>query len=170
MRYQVPQFIEVEDKIFGPLTFKQFIYLVGGAGLSIAFFFTLPKFLAYPFIAVVMLLSLALAFYKVNNKPFVIVMLSAFAYFFGAKLYVWKKPTPKKIKARVEESSRASISLPKIPGGTLRDTQWNLGVNSSIYSTQETQRKTKEEDMKKYSKQDASPSDLTSTPKNAPES
>jgi hypothetical protein len=29
MEYQVPQFIEVEDKIFGPLTWKQFIYWVG---------------------------------------------------------------------------------------------------------------------------------------------
>ena len=30
MQYQVPQFIEVEDKIFGPLTFKQLVYVVGG--------------------------------------------------------------------------------------------------------------------------------------------
>ena len=32
MRFQVPQFIEIESKIFGPLTFKQFIYLAGGGG------------------------------------------------------------------------------------------------------------------------------------------
>ena len=34
MQFQVPQFIEVEDKIFGPLTFKQFVYVAGGAGLA----------------------------------------------------------------------------------------------------------------------------------------
>src|SRR3989344_2665997 len=34
MEYQVPQFIEVEDKIIGPLTLKQFIYLAGEAGFS----------------------------------------------------------------------------------------------------------------------------------------
>ncbi len=33
MRFEVPQFIDVEDKIFGPFTFKQFLYLAGGAGL-----------------------------------------------------------------------------------------------------------------------------------------
>ena len=33
MEYQVPQFIEVEDKIFGPFTLKQFIYVAGGVGL-----------------------------------------------------------------------------------------------------------------------------------------
>ena len=34
MMFSVPQFIDVEDKIIGPLTLKQFIYLAGGAGLS----------------------------------------------------------------------------------------------------------------------------------------
>lgn len=33
MQFQVPQFIEVEDKIFGPLTFKQFVYIAGGVAL-----------------------------------------------------------------------------------------------------------------------------------------
>ena len=33
MRFQVPQFIEIEDKIIGPLTIKQFIYIAGGAGM-----------------------------------------------------------------------------------------------------------------------------------------
>jgi hypothetical protein len=42
MHYQVPQFIEIEDKIFGPLTLKQFIYLAGGVGLCLIFFSLLP--------------------------------------------------------------------------------------------------------------------------------
>jgi len=51
MRFQVPQFIEIESKIFGPLTFKQFIYLAGGAGLSFLFYAFLPFFIAVIFIA-----------------------------------------------------------------------------------------------------------------------
>ena len=42
MRFEVPQFIEIEDKIFGPLTWKQFIYLAGGAGFGVIAFFLLP--------------------------------------------------------------------------------------------------------------------------------
>jgi hypothetical protein len=38
MRYQVPQFIDVEDKVIGPLTIKQFIYLAGGAGMCFVIF------------------------------------------------------------------------------------------------------------------------------------
>jgi len=30
MRHEVPQFIDIEDKIFGPLTFFQGLYLLGG--------------------------------------------------------------------------------------------------------------------------------------------
>ena len=44
MRFQVPQFIEVEDKIFGPLTFKQFVYVTGGVGLAVILFLFLPRF------------------------------------------------------------------------------------------------------------------------------
>ena len=46
MRFQVPQFIEVEDKIFGPLTLKQFIYVFGGGGLCFVFYTFLPLILA----------------------------------------------------------------------------------------------------------------------------
>ena len=34
MRFLVPQFIEVEDKLFGPLSFRQFVYLVGSIGFA----------------------------------------------------------------------------------------------------------------------------------------
>ena len=46
MRFQVPQFIEVEDKIFGPLTLKQFIYLAGAGGLVFVLWRVLPLFVA----------------------------------------------------------------------------------------------------------------------------
>jgi len=49
MQYQVPQFIEIEDKIFGPLTLKQFLYLAGGGGLCLLFFTLLPLYLAKKF-------------------------------------------------------------------------------------------------------------------------
>ena len=47
MEYQVPQFIEVEDKIVGPLTLKQFIYIAGAGGLCVVFFVYLPILFAF---------------------------------------------------------------------------------------------------------------------------
>lgn len=91
MQYQVPQFIEVEDKIFGPFTLKQFIYLAGSVGISVVIFLSLPFFfallLSIPFIA----LGGALAFVKINQKPFVEVLESAFFFFTNGKMYLWKK-------------------------------------------------------------------------------
>lgn len=90
--YQVPQFIEVEDKIFGPLTLKQFIYLAGGAGMCVGLILYLHVIgfvLAVPIAA----LTLALAFYKMNNKSFTEILESGFNYFLGNRLYLWRKNT-----------------------------------------------------------------------------
>lgn len=91
MRFEVPQFIEIEDKIFGPLTWKQFIYLAGGAGFGIVAFFMLP-FLFFVILAIpVGALSAALAFYPVNNRPFSIFLESVYRYFSGNRLYLWRR-------------------------------------------------------------------------------
>ena len=49
MQFQVPQFIEVEDKIFGPLTLKEFLYLGGGIGMAVVLFIFVPfKIISIP--------------------------------------------------------------------------------------------------------------------------
>src|SRR4051812_24860436 len=112
MRFQVPQFIEVEDKIFGPLTLKQFIYLAGGAGISVIVYLFLPLFLAVLVIIPILSFSAALAFYKVNNKPFVGFLEAAFMYAFHPKLYIWqheeKLMAAEKEKAAPVETSNSS--------------------------------------------------------------
>ncbi len=92
MEYQVPQFIEVEDKIFGPFTLKQFIYLAGGGGLTaILFLYVRPLVLSFVLIAPVLALSGALAFYRVNNKSFIEMLEAGFNYYTKGKLYLWRK-------------------------------------------------------------------------------
>ena len=143
MRFQVPQFIEVEDKIFGPLTFKQFLYLAGGAGLSYIFYRFLPLIIALLFIIPILTFAAALAFYKVNNRPFVKILESAFRYVLGNKLYIWKK-TDKAPVAKEEELRAVSpIFVPKLSQSKLKDLTWSLDINDTIYS-QET-RKFREE-------------------------
>ncbi len=89
--YQVPQFIEVEDKIFGPFTLKQFIYIAGGVGLCAILILYFPLIVGIILAAPVAALTAALAFYKVNNKPFVEIMEAAFNYYIGDRLFLWKK-------------------------------------------------------------------------------
>ena len=95
MRYQVPQFIEIEDKVIGPFTVKQFVYIVGGAGMSFIVYNYLNSYVALILIAGIIPLSLALAFYKMNNKPFIDFLESAFMFYTKRNLYIWKKRTEK---------------------------------------------------------------------------
>lgn len=134
MQYQVPQFIEVEDKIFGPLTFKQFLYVVGGAGISFVIYTVMPLSLAVLFIIPIAALSLALAFYKVNNKPFIHVLEAAFKYILGEKLYIWKQAKPKKGKQekQVKKKQEAPLDVPKLADSKLKDLAWELDVHKNI--------------------------------------
>jgi len=93
MRFEVPQFIEVEDKIIGPFTWKQFVYLAGSGGAAVVFFFTLPFFFFVLVSAPIVGLGVFLAFHKVNNRPFSYFLESSINYFRKNKLYLWRKGT-----------------------------------------------------------------------------
>jgi hypothetical protein len=134
MRYQVPQFIEVEDKIFGPLTFKQFVYLLGAGGFTFFVFRLLPSFFAFLVAAPIIILGLALAFYKVNSKPFILVLEAAFRYAIGAKLYIWKKDVEKvkPKKSELIEKKGSVVKVPKLSSSKLDDIAWSLDVNEEV--------------------------------------
>jgi PrgI family protein len=132
MRYQVPQFIEIEDKIFGPLTIKQFIYLAGGAALSyLVYIFAnayIPFFLIVVLIIPILAFAAALAFYKINGKPFISVVESAIKYYIGNKLYIWKKEA-KKITIKEEKTTPGAIIVPRLADSKLKDLAWNLNIS-----------------------------------------
>ncbi len=135
MRFQVPQFIEVEDKIFGPLTLKQFIYLLGGAGLSfIIYDFVGNLFVSAIFIVPIMAFAVALAFYKVNNKPFIGVVEAAFTYFVSNKLYIWKKVDKVPVARKAAEAAAGGspdFYVPKLSDSKLKDLTWSLDIKQS---------------------------------------
>lgn len=134
MQYQVPQFIEVEDKIFGPFTFKQFAYIAGGAGMCFLIYRSLPFIIAIPLIIPLGGFSAALAFYKVNNRPFIDMVESAVKYFLGSKLYIWKKVDKKVDTSKATVEAAAGILVPKLSNSKLRDLTWSLDINDTIYS------------------------------------
>ncbi|MEX0652174.1 MAG: PrgI family protein [Candidatus Paceibacterota bacterium] len=137
MRYQVPQFIDVEDRIFGPLTIKQFVYLAGGAGISFVLWRLFPIIVALIIIAPVVALSLGLAFYKVNDRPLITTIEYALGYLFGKKLYLWEtsKKLPKEATAKVTKENEL-ISVPKLSDSKLKDLSWSLDIKENIHSSE----------------------------------
>ncbi len=91
MRFEVPQFIEVEDKIIGPFTWKQFVYLAGGAGAGIMLYLSLPLVFFLLIAGPIMALSAGLAFFPVNNRPLSIFLEAVITYITSTRLYLWKK-------------------------------------------------------------------------------
>jgi len=136
MRFQVPQFIEVEDKIFGPFTFKQFLYLAGGAGMIAIVFTFLPKFIAILITIPIAALALALTFYKINNRPFISVLEAFFKYMTASKLFIWKMGA-RGSKAPItsyNEGGQPQVSIPKLSQSKLKDLTWNLSVTGGVPS------------------------------------
>lgn len=128
MQYQVPQFIEIEDKIFGPLTFKQFLYVGGGAALGFIFWTMFPKIIAIIIGAPVVGFFMAAAFYKVNGRPFLMFVEGVIKYQLSSKLYIWRKTEKKIVKKQAEARVQNQVALPKLSQSKLRDISWNLDV------------------------------------------
>lgn len=138
MQYQVPQFIEIEDKIFGPLTFKQFVYVTGGAGMCFLAYRFIPMPFSFFLIIPIGGFSFALAFYKVNNRPFIDAVESAVKFFLSTKLYLWEKRDKPKTPEEIAELPKGAIYVPKLSESKLKELTWSLDVNENIDLTNET--------------------------------
>src|SRR5437899_855887 len=92
-QYKVPQNVEAEDKIIGPLTFKQFIYALIGFGwgaISFAIFRFFPPVLILVGLPPV-ILFLLLAFYNRDGQNFEQLLIALVGYFANPRRRLWRK-------------------------------------------------------------------------------
>jgi len=137
MQFQVPQFIEVEDKIFGPLTFKQFVYLGGGAGISYILWRSLPIYISAPLIMGFIGLGAALAFFQYNGRPFILALEHGFYYFVKSKLYLWSNDQAitsknKSAAAKIASMPSAAPYIPRLADSKLHELAWSLDIKERI--------------------------------------
>lgn len=111
MKFEVPQFVDVEDKIFGPLTWKQFVYLAGGGGAGFILFLMLPLVLFLLVGGPVIAFAVGLAFYRVNNRPLSLMIESIFLYFTRGRLYLWKKDKVKETAGETAITAPTYVAL-----------------------------------------------------------
>jgi hypothetical protein len=119
MQYKIPQFIDREATIVGPLSFRQFLFFGAAAAVS----FTLWPFLApvnmqlYLGISgVCFVIAIGLAFGKVEGRNLGNVVISAFYFLTTPKIYLWKRKNstirfsaPVKEVVEEEEKPRPSV-------------------------------------------------------------
>lgn len=91
MRFQVPQFIEMETKIVGPLTWKQFIWVALGVGLLLLLFYLLSGPLLIFVSIIVIAVFGGLAFFRIEGMTLIEYLMKALSFAFGPKKYLFKK-------------------------------------------------------------------------------
>lgn len=134
MQFKVPQFIDIEDKLFGPFTFAQFAYLAGGGGIIFVISKLLPLWIGIFLMIPVAILSLLLVFYKMNGKPFIFYLQAGFSYLISSKLYLWKQRLINPNSKETEEEAQAPQMVSVIPMTTndkIKDVSWSLDVKDN---------------------------------------
>lgn len=132
MRFEIPQFIDTPDKLFGPFTFKQSIYLVGGGGLLFILYKALPFFAFFLVGAPVLGLTLALVYAKPNGRPFILMMEAFIIYTLNQKFYLWRqseaKPGAEDI-TQIHQPFPEEGDLPETKGQQkISDLAWSLDI------------------------------------------
>ncbi len=115
MQFKVPQNIDLEDKIIGPLTMIQFLYVLIGGMLDYVLLQTVfpknvPLFLvlALP----IAVFTLSMAFLKINDLPFPKFIQGAILFLVLPKRRVWHKNVDLSSPVRIEAPIKKAV--PKI--------------------------------------------------------
>lgn len=122
MQYTVPRF-KHETKIVGPLTFKEFIFIIISVAACVFLYFTLGKKISFLFLllsSTIVGSALSLAFLKVGGRPVSVVLIHFLTFSISSKVYIWKKKEigppkfiPKKELKKMRPSKKTA-SVPKI--------------------------------------------------------
>lgn len=114
-QFVIPQFIDNEDHVIGPITTRQFLILLG---MGLAIFVTYKLLLFVPFLiatAIEAAMALTLAFYRPNGRPFHFFLLNLLQTFRRPNLRVWKKQaTLQEIEQDMKEVKTAGVSAPTV--------------------------------------------------------
>ena len=113
MLFNVPQFIDVEDKIVGPFTGRQLLWMFGLGAVLLVLWNILEK---TPFIITAIIVSLifiALAFYRPYNQPLIKFIASAILFLFRPKTYLWKRAARGRASAKLAKNKLPAADVEK---------------------------------------------------------
>lgn len=153
-QFIVPQFIDVEDKILGPISVRQFIIFLAGAGLLVGDYQILFKLANQPaaflFSALgILMLTIAFAFVRVNGRPFHTFLLSVLQTLKNPRMRLWNNvvterlqyrrepppPPPLPTKKPLPETTLAKLALLVDTGGAFHEDDegsfWGTDLPSS---------------------------------------
>lgn len=133
-QFTVPQFLDVEPKILGPITLRQFIIMVGVIVAEFLIYRIFLNVLAMIAIGLpVAALGSAFAFGKVNGQPLHYIILNFIQYMKKPIRRVWDKTLSDqdlRVYLKKEPAPEPKIKLQKAPLETSRLSELTLMVNT----------------------------------------
>ncbi len=108
MRYLVPQFLETEQKIWGPFSFKNFVVIIGVGGVVFMLYFYLNFFIWIVVAVFLAIATLALMFYRYEGLSLPMAIFSSVGNLLWARRYIWEGFSQTKNPADI-------LLSPKIP-------------------------------------------------------
>lgn len=90
-QFTVPQFIDIEDKILGPLSARQFLIILS-MGLTDTLLYKLLSFWKFLLFGIpIFIIGVTFAFIRINGQPFHFFVLNMIQTFRKPQLRVWDK-------------------------------------------------------------------------------
>ncbi len=111
VRYKVPQNIDMQDRIIGPLTMIQFLYAVVGLGFCYGIYMTVPSPISVVLIVPGAMLTVALVFIKINERPFLDFLLAAVQFMSNPKQRIWHHQYVDNLRVVIYSPQKAKSSL-----------------------------------------------------------
>lgn len=140
-KFVVPQFIDVEDKIIGPITTRQFVIILVTALFCFIAYSVFDAFISIPLILLFLVFGGALAFFKVNGMPFHFFLLNIIQTTMRPSLRVWDKTrSDSDLKERIKKPEEKPEPIPpkKEPLTTSRLSELALTVNTGgLYKSED---------------------------------
>lgn len=119
MQFKVPQNVQREDTIIGPVTLRQMAILGIGGGIAYTLYISLSKiYYAYvwgPIVGLIALLTVAFAFLKIHNLPFHRFLMNTIEFNLLAKKRIWIQgaDSPKGSNLEKKTAKTAPVELEK---------------------------------------------------------
>lgn len=134
MQFSIPQFIETEDKIIGPLTLKQFLWILGAGGILTIIWMSTRNIAIFIVSGIpIGALFFAMAFVKVNGRSLPVFIANVFSFFTRPNIYIWRREYERSssLKAPVQQSVQKEEEREEFTQSKIEELAWILDTRGN---------------------------------------
>ncbi|MBI1755091.1 PrgI family protein [Candidatus Azambacteria bacterium] len=132
-QFQVPQFIDVEDRILGPITMRQFFIMLIPFGTGILLYFLFKFWVVIIVTIPVIIGSAVFAFYRPYGMKFSRFFSSFLSYMMKPHMYLWKREEQARVVFENPAEASPHQEKEKIMGKSSLKTKKSSVETGSVY-------------------------------------